>query len=152
MTLAKRKVLYFLLGAGAFLLLFPVAIGLFGGFVAVLMGDFESFGVLAVSTAAVVGLACGVYTVVVLPVSAWQLRVFLSLGIAAGCLSIPVYLTQFGTPAFLSAEGFSFIAGIYIWFCPVAVGVAALVELWMPPNNALQRDAHGVASLHRGRP
>jgi hypothetical protein len=133
MNLRARKILYLLLMSGVLVLVVPLLVLLGASLKAVLAGEIESSFFLAISIAGAIGLGSGFYTLIALPVSSLAKRLLLSLGIVLGTMSIIGTLTESGTPAFLQSDLPNLLKGSYIWFGPVLVGIALLIELWVLP-------------------
>lgn len=133
MSLGVRKILYLVLGSGAFLSAFLALVGA----VATIGATFDRWAEMDFVSAAgmlltfsvfvggLLGLAAAIRTIRVLPDVTPRQRVFLSCGLVAGI--IPAALFSIATWGDSDGE-----ATFYLLTMPAFVGLALLTELWLP--------------------
>lgn len=133
MNLSRRKLLYLILGAGGVLLSFPALLGLFAGLISILLGEFDSLDIVLVATGGLIGLYSSIRTWLELPLTLVRFKLYYSVGIALGCLSLlcTLFFVWSWPPAFLSGSGWDIFIGSYMYFLPIIVGLALLIEMWV---------------------
>ena len=132
MNLGSRKLTYLVLGLGA---LGSAYMALVGMVFALAYAGQEVL--LLQSIGGLLGVVCGIVALANLPVSAQLIRVGLTVGILIGCVSLGSALVMYWSNFFPDFDRpvRQFAIALYVWFLPMFVGIALVVELWLAQES-----------------